>query len=191
MSDSCNPGVCYLPGSSVHRISQARILGWIAISRDQTWGSCAAGGLLHWGWPATLQMDSLLTEPPGWPPGHRGRGILPLGVQRPDRGGRALDRLVCISKACSWQGKAISPLWERFFKKLINFSLSAGSSLLHVGFLCFQRARGLLSSGSALASPCQGFSCCEAQALGPGTSVAAAHGVRGSAACGLFPDQGS
>ena len=191
MSDSCNPGVCSLPGSSVHRISQARILGWIAISRGDTWGSCAAGGLLHWGGPPTWQVHSSLTEPPGWPPGHRGRGILPLGVQRPDRGGRALDWLVCISNACSRRGKAISPLWERFLQKVINFSLSAGSSLLHVGFLCFQRARGLLSRGSALASHCHGFSCCGAQALGPGASVAAAHGVSCSVACGIFLDQGS
>ena len=67
MSDSCNPGGCSLPGSSVHRISQARILEWIAISRDQTWVSCVAGGLLPWGWPPTLQVDSLLTEPQGSP----------------------------------------------------------------------------------------------------------------------------
>ena len=59
----CNPKNYSLLGSSVHRISQARILGWMAISRDHTWGSCIAGGLLHWGWPPTLQVDSLLTEP--------------------------------------------------------------------------------------------------------------------------------
>ena len=42
---------CSLPGSSVHRISQARILEWVAISssrgasqtRDQTHISCVAG----------------------------------------------------------------------------------------------------------------------------------------------------
>ena len=27
--------------------------------------SCIGGGLLHWGWPPTLQVDSLLTQPPG------------------------------------------------------------------------------------------------------------------------------
>ena len=32
MSDSCNPLDCSPPGSSVHRIFQARILEWIAIS---------------------------------------------------------------------------------------------------------------------------------------------------------------
>ena len=44
----CNPMDCSLPGSSVHRIFQVRILEWAAISlsrgspqpRDQTWVSC-------------------------------------------------------------------------------------------------------------------------------------------------------
>ena len=50
-SNSCDPIDCSLPGSSVHRISQAKILEWVAISfsrgssrlRDQTWVSCIAG----------------------------------------------------------------------------------------------------------------------------------------------------
>ena len=54
----CNPVDCSLPGSSVHRIFQARTLEWVAISssreasrpRDQTRISCR---LLHW------QTDSL------------------------------------------------------------------------------------------------------------------------------------
>ena len=48
----CHPMDCSLPGSSVHGISQARILEWVAISfyrgssppRDQTQVSCTAGG---------------------------------------------------------------------------------------------------------------------------------------------------
>ena len=56
----CDPMDSSPPGSSVHRILQARILEWVAISfsrgssqpRDQTWS------------PA-LQVDSLLFEPPG------------------------------------------------------------------------------------------------------------------------------
>ena len=48
----CDPMDCSLPGSSVHGIFQARILGWIGISffrlssqtRDQTWVSCIRGG---------------------------------------------------------------------------------------------------------------------------------------------------
>ena len=47
----CDPVNCSLPGSSVHGISQARILGWVAIPfsrgsswpRDQTWVPCIAG----------------------------------------------------------------------------------------------------------------------------------------------------
>ena len=42
----CDPMDCSTPGSSVHEISQARILEWVAIplSRDQTCVSCIAGG---------------------------------------------------------------------------------------------------------------------------------------------------
>ena len=51
VSDSLWPYGLYPPGSSVHRILQARILEWVAISfsmgpspsRDQTWVSCIAG----------------------------------------------------------------------------------------------------------------------------------------------------
>ena len=63
----CNPMDCSLPGSSVHGISQARILEWVAMSfskgssqhRNQTWVSCIAGrfftvwairGALSWFW---------------------------------------------------------------------------------------------------------------------------------------------
>ena len=55
MTDSCDPMECSLPGSSVHGISQARLLEWVAISssngssrpRDQiciSCDSCIAGG---------------------------------------------------------------------------------------------------------------------------------------------------
>ena len=47
----CNPMDCSLPGFSIHRIFQARVLEWVAISfsrgssqpRNQTWVSCIAG----------------------------------------------------------------------------------------------------------------------------------------------------
>ena len=56
---------CSLPVSSVHEISQARILEWVAISfsressqsRDRTHVSCTAGGFFtaeYWGSPNTL-----------------------------------------------------------------------------------------------------------------------------------------
>ena len=47
------------------------------------------------------------------------------------------------------------------------------------------------SSCGARASQCGGFSCCGARALGARTSVAVAHGLSCSVACGIFPDQGS
>ena len=52
----CNRMVCSLPGSSVHRISQARILEWVAIffSRGSSWRIESGGGFFT-------------TEPPGKP----------------------------------------------------------------------------------------------------------------------------
>ena len=44
---------------------------------------------------------------------------------------------------------------------------------------------------SVRASHCGGFSCCGARALGTWASVVVAHGLSCSAACGIFPDQGS
>ena len=49
--NSCDPMDCSPPGSSIHRILQARILEWVAISfsrgssqpRDRTHVSCIAG----------------------------------------------------------------------------------------------------------------------------------------------------
>ena len=55
-----------------------------------------------------------------------------------------------------------------YFKNicLLHFLFGcAGSSLLCVGFLELRRT-GLLSSCGVRASPCGGFSCCEAPALG-------------------------
>ena len=61
----CDPVDCSPPGSSVHGILQARVLGWVAISffrgssqpRDRTWVSCNAGRFFTiW---ATRQMFSL------------------------------------------------------------------------------------------------------------------------------------
>ena len=77
MSDSCNPIDCSLPGSSVHGISQSRILKWVAISfsrgsswsRDKTWVSCIAGRFFtDW---ATREAHSFyhhdpLTHQPAW-----------------------------------------------------------------------------------------------------------------------------
>ena len=56
----CDSMDCRLPGSSVHRTLQTRILEWIVIpfSRESSWS---------WGqtWSPSLQADSLSSEPPG------------------------------------------------------------------------------------------------------------------------------
>ena len=68
----CNPMDCSLPGSSVHRILQARILEWTAMpsSRGSSWPrdrTCISYiSLLHW------QADSLPLAPPGKPWERRG-----------------------------------------------------------------------------------------------------------------------
>ena len=56
----CDPVDCNLPGSSVHGVFQARILGWVAIHSP---GDLPDPGMEP-GAPA-LQADSLLTEPTG------------------------------------------------------------------------------------------------------------------------------
>jgi len=58
----CDPADYSPPGSSVHRILQARILDWVAILFSRR--SSEPGG--ETGSPA-LQADSLLFEPPGKP----------------------------------------------------------------------------------------------------------------------------
>ena len=60
MSDSCDPMVCSLSGSSVHGILQARILEWVAISFSE---DLPNPGIKPRS-PA-LQSDSLPAEPPG------------------------------------------------------------------------------------------------------------------------------
>ena len=55
----CDPVDCSLPGSSVHRILQARILEWVAISFSRG-SSCPREPRS----PA-LQADALPSEPPG------------------------------------------------------------------------------------------------------------------------------
>ena len=62
VSDSCDPIDYSPPSSSVHGIVQARILEWVAtpFSRESSQSRIEPRSL-------TLQMDSLLFEPPGKP----------------------------------------------------------------------------------------------------------------------------
>ena len=60
-----------------------------------------------------------------------------------------------------------------------------GSSLLRVGFSL------VAVSGGYSSLRCIGFSCSGARAPGAWASVVVVHGLSCSAACGIFPDQGS
>ena len=70
----CNPMNCSLPGSSVHGISQARILEWVALSfsrgssrpRDRTHISCLAGGFFTPETPDIEQGSLCYTVYPCW-----------------------------------------------------------------------------------------------------------------------------
>ena len=64
VSDSCDPIDCSLPGSSVHGISQARILEWVAVPSP---GDFPDPGIEP-RFPA-LQANTLPSEPPGKPQG--------------------------------------------------------------------------------------------------------------------------
>ena len=64
----CDSKDSNLPGSSVHGISQARILEWIAIhlSRNQTWISCIADGLSTvWATRKSLWFTTIHSGPQG------------------------------------------------------------------------------------------------------------------------------
>ena len=76
-----------------------------------------------------------------------------------------------------------------FFFNLFSFDC-IGSSLLQTDFLWLRRAGAILRCG-VWASHCGGFSCCGARAVGARASVVVAHGLSCSAACGIFPEQGS
>ena len=57
----CDPMDCSPPGSSVHGVSQARILEWAVGQSSWPWDQTRILSLLH------RQADSLPLEPPAWP----------------------------------------------------------------------------------------------------------------------------
>ena len=61
----CDPMDCNLPASSVHGISQARILEWIAITSSR--GSSRPGTPTWVSWSPALAGRFFTTEPPGKP----------------------------------------------------------------------------------------------------------------------------
>ena len=93
MSDSCDSIHYHLADSSVHGISQARLLEWVAISfsrayspsRDRTHVSCIASGLRHW-------RQSLY-------PGITREAHTPKRKQQVERG--AIGREISIPEHCS------------------------------------------------------------------------------------------
>ena len=65
MSNSCDPMDCSLPGSSVHRLSQASILERAVISFSR--GSSRSRNQTHVSSSPTLAGGYFTTEPPGKP----------------------------------------------------------------------------------------------------------------------------
>ena len=118
----CDPMDCSLPGSSIHRILQARTLEWVAmpssrgssLPRDWTRISC----VLHW------QVDSLPLALPGKP----------------------LASLCCSAKACFW---AISgdtgPFPLSMFCWLLKCNLFKSKTCLECGCRCAPDFLGLHS----------------------------------------------
>ena len=104
------------PGSSVHRILQAWILKWVAISfskgssrpRDRTWVS-------------SLQADSLLSGPPGKPRVSWRAETKPNQKEGPRQASWSVLRkclhFLCPIRPARWKLKNISP----FFLHKFNF----------------------------------------------------------------------
>ena len=125
----CNPVDCRPPGSSVHRVLQARILEWVAIyfprgssrPRDWTWVSC-------------IQADSLPSEPPGKSPESNGPSLILVALK--------------VFFAVVFKSQAMMPLHE----KLALFACLLASLFIHFRvspfrikhiFQCFGKLHGL------------------------------------------------
>ena len=66
----CDPMDCSPPGSSVHRVLQARILKWVDISSSRSSWPRNWTGVWHIAGFSHTMGDSLLSEPLGKPPSH-------------------------------------------------------------------------------------------------------------------------
>ena len=145
----CDPMDCSPPGSSVHKIFQARILEWVAISfpsgssqpRDRTWVSCTAGrcftdnctilgifilwgtyaySCLPWTPPWTLHLG--LPDPgPNISQRRRGRTN-----SLPPRGTFPREKTSCHSPPPDWDWHSSSPKhWDWRHLDLYPFLLQA------------------------------------------------------------------
>ena len=192
----CDPMDCSPPGSSVHGISGASILEWVAISfsrgssraRNRTWGSTQGSSVsyvsLRW------QVGSLPLVPPGknihYDSTYMTRMILERNYM--ERSIRDIFEVIKIPWLWRWLYD-----YELFFsavlKKMYLFLAVLGLRCC-AGFFSSCSEWGLLSGCGAWASHCRGFSWCGAQALGARTSLAVVHRISCSTACGIFLTQG-
>ena len=97
--------------------------------------------------------------------------------------------LFCL-KFSFWSSDLPCLLATAILDSFLLFYLTKGSSLLHVGFLQFERGKWGYSSYRTWASHCHGISCCGIQALGVQASPVVACRPSCSVTCGIFPDQG-
>ena len=107
---SCDPVDCSPPGSSIHGISQARILEWVAISfsrgssqpMDQTHVLC----LLHWPANSLLLSHQISPSPLPYPKATCGEGNgTPLqysGLENPMDGGAWWAAVHGVAKSQTW-----------------------------------------------------------------------------------------
>ena len=116
MSNSLQPKNCSPPGSSVHGISQARVLDWVAVSfssgssqpRDGTCISCLAGGFFT-------------TETPGSP------GISHCGISHENSWLYLVVFVVAIVQSLSHVHLFVTP-WTAGYQASLSFT-SAQSAL--------------------------------------------------------------
>ena len=122
----CNPMDCRPPGSSVHGISQARILEWVAISfsRGSSWPRDRT-------WISHIEADTLTSEPPGKPPRWVYKCFLLFSILRNfEKDWHFFFKCLLeffSETICSWT----SLCWKDF---IYNFFLSLLSSLVIVLF---------------------------------------------------------
>ena len=100
---------CSLPGSSVHGILQARILGWVALPFS---GDLLDPGI-ELGFPV-LQKDSLSSEPSGKP---RNPVSLSSGNWNIGKDVEKRELLSIVGGTVNWCSHSRKKLW-RFLKKL-------------------------------------------------------------------------
>ena len=199
---------CSLPGSSVHGISQTRILEWVAIPFSKGSESSRVKDEN----PSSADHEFLTRPHPGLPVfGCQGPGtqVLPPFLRPPPQ-----KSLLSSNQQRTELNEAPSQPHQQqtLFLNIYLFSFDCAGSLLLGGFFssCSKWVGGLLSTCDTWTSHCSGFSGCRAQALGctgfsscsvrlsrPGSlaldtgSTVVVRGLSCPEACVIFLDQGS